>query len=173
MKLIEALKLIKEQQKKAEDLRVKVRTFCADLDFETPTYTDQRAQVTQWIQAHHDILKDILGLRLQIQRTNLATDVEIEIGGKHVKKSIAEWVHRRRDLAELEMEMWRGLTDRNLKEGHLPSSAPGGAQREVKLRRYYDPATRDTMLELFRSEPAVIDRTLEVVNATTDLVEAA
>lgn len=167
------MKLIKELQVKAEDLRGKVKQYCADLDFETPMYPDQRKQVSEWIQSHSDVLKEILGLRVNIQRTNLATQVEMEIGGKLVTKTIAEWIHRRRDLATAELSMWQGLTDKNLKESQiLPSTAPGLTQREIKLRRYYDPSERDNKIELYRSEPGIIDRTLEVVNATTELLVA-
>jgi hypothetical protein len=171
MKLIEGMKLIKELQEKAEDLRGKVTKHCADLDFETAPYPDQRTQISKWIQAHNDILKNILQLRVNIQRTNLATSVEIEIDGEHVTKTIAEWIHRRRDLAGLELKMWQGLTDRNLQEGKLPSSQ-GGEATAVKLRRYYEPAERDAKIMVYRAEPGIIDRTLEVVNATTELLVA-
>lgn len=171
MKLIEAMKKLKDLNVKAEDLRKKVSMNCADLTIETPLYgADQKATVDGWIQAHSDLLKEILRLRLAIQRTNLSTSVVIQIDGKAVSKSIAEWIHRRRDLAKLEMDMWAKLGDRGLKEQNL-QTAPGGPVTEVRLRRYYDPAQRDAKLELYRSEPSIIDATLEVSNAVTDLIE--
>jgi hypothetical protein len=172
MKIIQAMKQLKELTVKAEDLREKVGKFCADLTIETPTYPDQRATVMGWIQAHGDIVKRISELKLAIQRTNLATNVTIELDGKQVTKPIAAWIHRRRDLATLEHAMWSKLSDRNLKEQNL-QTAPGGAVTEVRIRRYFDPAERDSRRELYRSEPSTIDATLEVVNATTDLLEAA
>ena len=72
------------------------------------------------------------------------------------------------DLATLENTMWTKLTDRNLKEQNL-QTAPGGPVTEVRIRRYYDPKERDAKLELYRSEPSIIDATLEVVNATTEI----
>jgi hypothetical protein len=173
MKLIEAMKQIKSLTAKAEDLRKKVAQYCADLDFETPTYgtaDEQRETVKGWIQSHSDVLKEILRLRVAIQRTNLATPVTLTLGEKTVTKSIAEWIHRRRDLATLELESWKALTDRNLKEGQFKTTA--GDVRDMKIRRYYSPAERDRHLEWFRSEPLTIDATLEVVNAVTDLIEA-
>lgn len=89
MKLIEAMKKLKDLNVKAEDLRKKVGLNCADLTLETPLYgADQKATVDGWIQAHSDILKEILGLRVAIQRTNLATQVAIQIDGKAVTKSL-------------------------------------------------------------------------------------
>lgn len=174
MKIIEAMKQLKELARKSDDLCAKVSQHCADLDFETPLYgtsAEQAATVKGWIQSQHDILKEGLRLRTAIQRTNLATSVTITLGDKAVTKTIAEWIHRRRDLANTELKMWRSLGDRNLKEGQIPSSVPGGQARDVKIRRYYDPRERDAMVTLFASEPGTIDASLEVINATTDLIE--
>jgi len=169
MKLIEAMKKIKDLQRKTADLRDKVQKNCAHLNIETPTYGDkQREQVNQWLQAHRDIVQEIAGLRTDIQRTNLATFVSIELGDKQVTKTIAEWIHRRRDLAKEDMLAYQVLTDRNLQEGLMQDSF--GNKTTVKIVRNYDPADRDKMLEMFRSEPGKIDATLEVVNAVTDVI---
>lgn len=169
MKIIQAMKRLKDLKAKGEDLREKVGRFCADLTMETPTYPDQKQQIREWIQAHHDILKEILGLRESIQRTNLATSVSIDLDGKPVTKSIAAWVHRRKDLAMMEMAMWQKLGDRGLREQNVQTSQ-GGNITEIRIRRYFDPSEKDRKVELYRSEPLVIDATLEVINATTDLV---
>lgn len=169
MKIIEAMKQIKDLQRKADDLKRKIGAHSADLDFETPLYENQKGQVAEWLQAHSDILKEVLRLRIAIQRTNLETMVTITVGGKAVTKCIAEWIHRRRDLAGEEYKAWSQLTDRGLKEGTITQST--GQLKEVKIRRYFDPLTRDQKIDEFRSEPHNIDATLEVVNAITDLIE--
>lgn len=169
MKLIEALKKMQDLQKKADDLREKVSKHSAYLSYETPVYSDQKKQVSEWIQAHGDILKEILRLRIAIQKTNLAVDVTIEIDGEPVTKTIAEWIHRRRDLAASEEKMWRQLTDRGLKEGVLKQST--GENITVTIVRCYDPEKRDKNIDLFNSEPTTIDAKLETVNAVTDLIE--
>ena len=172
MKIIEGMKKIKDLQRKADDLQRKVKENCALLSFETPPYgKDQQLQVAKWSQAHGDILQEILDIRLRIQSTNLCTPVTINIGEQHVTKSIAAWIHRRRDLANKQCEMYMSLTDRGLKEGALPSSTKDGESKEVKIVRFFDPASRDKMIDIYRSEPSLIDATLEVVNATTDLIE--
>jgi len=168
MKIIEAMKKIKDLQIKADDLRKKVSTYCADQTIETPVYGDnQEKQVKEWIQSYGDIIKEILKLRIGIQRTNLGTRVTIELGGKQVTKSIAEWIHRRRDLAEYDKSIWSVLGDRGLREGIIKTST--GESQEVKIRRYYNPKERDEKIELYRSEPSIIDSTLEVTNAVTDI----
>lgn len=169
MKIIEAMKKIKDLQVKAEDLRQKIGKHCADLSFETPLYPDQRVVVAGWLQAHSDILKEILRLRFAIQKTNIATSVVVVLGESNVTKTIAEWIHRRRDLAKLDQGAWASLGDRGLKEGQTQTTQ--GEKMDVKIRRYFDPLERDKKVDLYRSEPSVIDATLEVTNAITDLIE--
>jgi len=169
MKLIEALKKIKELQKKAEDLRNLVKNHCARSSLETDKYPEQAKKVAGWIQSHSDILKEILRLRVAIQKTNLNTNVTIELGGKGVTKTIAEWIHRRRDLATEELSMWNCLTDRGVVEGM--GKVPTGDTVEVKIVRFYDPSERDNKKELYQAEPITIDSKLEVTNAITDLIE--
>lgn len=169
MKIIEGLKGIKELQRKAEDLRKKVRDYSAHLSNETPVYQNQKQQVSEWLQAHSDILREILSLRIRIQKTNLATPVTIEVGGVQVTKSIAEWIHRRKDLAGLEEQGWKGLTDRGLRETSIREST--GQVTEIKIVRCYEPKERDNKLDVYSNEPSLIDGKLEVVNAVTDLLE--
>lgn len=169
MKIIEAMKKIKDLSRKADDLKEKVGTYCADLDCETPTYPDQKRQVSEWLQAHGDIIKEISQLRYAIQKTNIETQVHIIIDGKTVTKSICEWIHRRKDLAKNEEAMWRKLNDKGLKEGYINKLTPNSPETIVKRRLYFDPAERDKKIEVFRSEPSIIDSTLEITNAVTDL----
>lgn len=169
MKLIEALKKVKDLSKKAEDLQEKIAKYSAYLNYETPAYENQKGQVKEWIQGHSDVLKEILRLRIAIQKTNLETEVSIQLNGKAVKKCIAEWIHRRRDLAGMEMQAWRSLTDRGLKEGTVQQST--GEKMEVKIIRCYDPKERDEKVLIYSEEPSLIDAQLEVVNAVTDLIE--
>jgi hypothetical protein len=169
MKLIEGLKQIKDLLRKAEDLRKKIAANSAYLNYETPLYPDQKKQVSEWLQAHGDLLKEICRLRVAIQRTNLETETTIQLNGRPVTKSIAEWIHRRRDLANLDRDAWQRLTDRGLKEGIAPQST--GQQIEVKIIRCYDPAVRDEKIMALSSEPTIIDSHLEIVNAVTDIKE--
>jgi len=169
MKLIEALKKVKYLQKKADDIKEKIGKHSADLDYETPVYADQRSQVTSWIQGYTDILKDISHLQYAIQKTNLEKQVKIKLGDNVVEKSITEWILRRRTLAKQELSMYKMLTDKNLREGNVQFS--GGQVVPAKIRRYYDPVERDKKLEELTTEPHEIDATLEIVNATTDLID--
>ena len=172
MKLIEALKQIGDLQRKASDLRDLVKQNCALSNVETPSYgtvEQQRKKIKSWIQAHSDIMKEILRLSVAVLKTNLETKVTIEIDGKNIEKTISEWIYRRRSLANGEFQMWDMLTDRGIVEGM--HKGPSGDTFELKIVRFYDPETRDHMKAVFSSEPTIIDGKLEVINAVTDLIE--
>lgn len=173
MKLIEGMKLKKELVVKAADLRKKIAEECSGYDIHTPTYgtaEQQSAQLRSWLQAHQDIVKQIRKLAVAIQKTNLATSVTMPLGGEQVTLSIAEWILRRRELASQELAAWEALTDGKRKEQAVKN--PDGSLSVAKVVRYYDPLLRDKMVDAFKHEPGVIDRTLEVVNATTELLGA-
>jgi hypothetical protein len=168
MKIIEGMKEVKRLEEKVEDLKKKIGTFCADMSIETPMYPDQTGQIKEWLQSCHDSLKEAERIRLAINKTNLATPVTIEVGGVKVEKSIAAWIIRRRLYANQEQSIWTTLGDKGLREGIAKNSA--GENIEVKIRRYYDPKMKDQKVNEYREEPNLIDRTLEVVNAVTDLI---
>jgi hypothetical protein len=181
MMIIEGMKKIKDLQQKAADLREKVKAHGADLDIQEPVYENQKDKVEGWIQAHTDLMKEIVDLRVRIMRTNIATYVTVRLGDKDVIKSIAEWVVRRGNkrepgLWQHDYQLWAGLTEqaiaqRGLKDGQL-TLVPGTQPVAVKLRRYFDVNVRDAALDLYRSEANVIDAALEVANATTELLSS-
>lgn len=172
MKLIEAMKQRKDLQKKAEDLRQKIGQYSAHSSIESPVYgTEQGAIVKGWVQAHQDIVKQMRNLSIAIQKTNLTTKVSMTIAGETVELSVAEWILRRRELAGMEAAVWNAMNDRQVKTGTILAS-DGKTQQAVQVIRYYDPVQRDKMVDAFTHEPSQIDARLEVVNATTELIDA-
>lgn len=170
MKLIEAMKRVKLNEEKIAELQSRIASASAHLSIENPVYPDQSGKVKEWVQSCTDLTQECVRLLLAIQRTNLTTSVTIELGEKQVTKTIAEWVWRRRKYAAVDMATWQKLTDRGLKEGI--TGTPGGGQITLSITRYYDPYQRDGKITLYREEPSRIDMALEIVNATTDLLEA-
>jgi hypothetical protein len=170
MKIIEAMKQVARNKDKISDLQLKIQQNSAHLSHETSPYgTDVAAKITEWAQSCEDLVQENIRLLIAIQRTNLATKVKLELGGKQVEKSIAEWVWRRREYALIDQNTWSKMTDRNLREGKVDTST--GVAIEVRIVRNYDPNRRDKKLAEYQDEPKLINSTLEVINATTDLVE--
>lgn len=169
MKIIEALKQLKDLERKARDLTDKIGKHCADMDYEQPIYSDQRTQIQSWLQSQRDVVREICRLKFCIQKTNVNTRVVIVLDGNNVERSITEWIERRRTLAALERQAWQALNNRGLKDLRLQQSA--GQIVDAKVRYYYDPVQRDRMVEALSAEPALINAKLEIINATTDLME--
>lgn len=178
MKLIEGLKLQKDLQRKIDNLQAKIAKHASYSSLERPVYADathpddpttQKKQVESWIQSIADTVKLISTLRLRVQYTNLVTPVTIEVGGNQVTKTIAEWIHWRRDFADILHKTYSQLTDKNLREGITTNSQ--GEKVQVNIVRCYNPATRDALMEEYRGMRYKVDSTLEIVNATTDMVE--
>lgn len=169
MKIIEALKQTKDLVRKANDICEKVKHFSADMDYETAIYPDQKSQVSEWIQAYKDIVREIGRLKFCIQKTNVTTRITINIDGNDITKSISEWIERRKTLATMEKQVWTALTNRGLKDLRLQQSA--GQIVDAKVRYYYDAKLKDRMTEILSAEPSLIDGKLEIVNAITDLIE--
>ena len=171
MKIIEAMKRVKLNTEKIGDLQTKIGNCSANLSHETPLYGNETAsKIKEWAQSCDDLTQENIRLLCAIQRTNLQTTVSIELSGKTVTKNIAEWVWRRRTYAAIDQNTWSKMTDRNLKEGSVNTST--GVTMAITLVRQYDPVKRDEMIAMYRSEPHLIDSALEVVNATTELIEA-
>lgn len=170
MKVIEAMKKVKYNDVKLLDLRTKIGSHCANLSVESPVYGDETDhKVKEWIQSCTDITQECVRLLCAIQKTNLQTQVTIELGGKSVTKSVAEWVWRRRKFVQHDLATWKSLTDRGLQSGAAKSST--GIDLKIELKRWYDPVKRDEMVNIYSAEPGLIDAALEISNAVTDLIE--
>lgn len=177
MKLIEGMKETKHTLRKMEDMRKKISTYCADLDVMQPTYGSaeaQKAKVSEWLQSHHDLALKLTKLKKDILRTNLATTIAIKVGGTDVPRTITEWVIRRREIINLEVNALSALTDRDLAQRGLRtlgSREEADKLKNARVRFYYDASERDKQLEILKEERESIDKALEIANATTDLME--
>jgi len=169
MKIIEAMKKVKENRRKIEDLKSKIKKNAARLSYETSQYDAPEKKVKEWLQSCNDLSVDCVNLLERINKTNISTNVEITIGGKNVTRSIAGWIYRRREFATIDLDVWKSLTDNGLKDGFAKTAS--GEEMEVKLIRHFNPDQRDKKIEEFSEEPYLIDSRLEVVNAITDILD--
>jgi hypothetical protein len=186
MKIVQAIKTIKDIQKQIDDLMGKVHEYSSDEDDQNPVYgsvDEQTKQIASWMQAIRDLNAEIERLDLCIKRTNVVTMVTIKLGDKEITKPIASWIKRgqssigkrgnkRLSLSESDLKAWQILRENT---GRSETKVVKGKNQEdivVKFRRYWDPKKRDEMTKLYSSEPSIIDGVLEEINATTDLIES-
>lgn len=170
MKIIEALKKIKYLTTKAADYRQKISLYSADMDFDQPPFPDMKGKVSELLQGHSDIIKEICNLKHRVQKTNCLHNLSIELNGNVVVKTLYEWIQRRRELSALELSAWNGLTDKGLSDKQYQQTT--GAVGLIKMRRYYDPAEKAKKIDQLKYEPVAIDAALEMANCTVDLLEA-
>lgn len=176
MKIIEGMRLVKENKEKIADLTKKVSQYSANTSFDKPAYGtshgDTKKQITSWLQSIHDLTLNNIKVLNDIAYTNLVTKVDIQLGEVTVTKSIAAWIWRRREYAAMDFKAWQQLTDKGLKPGFAQNSSPGVEPMKIEVVLNYDTAEKDAKLALYHSEAHRINSTLEVVNATTDLLTA-
>lgn len=169
MKLIEGLKTLKLHQKKIVEIQALIALNSARKSIEKSAYKDPTAQVAAWIASSESHNFEAERLTRRIQLTNLSTQVTVTLNGQAITKSISEWVYRRRYGAPNALKTYRMLTDRNLKPEVMKQN--DGSLLEIDVVRHFDSEHRDKMLSLYHDEPTIIDMALEIVNATTDLME--
>lgn len=167
MKVIEALKEVKRLREKIYDLGSKIAQNSAYREDMKTEYDDPKTQIQSWQTQIHQATDRMESLLTRISYTNLRVSVSIEIGGKTITKSIAAWIYRRRELAQLDLRAWQTCTNRNLSVA---------IDRKDNDKIYpvilnYNAKTRDQKIEEYESEPGLIDARLETINATLDLYE--
>lgn len=172
--IIQALKKMKSLKEEVEQTRQLLAAHCADYANESPVYETvekQKAQVSAWLQSIEDKLQAYTALALRVKYTNLMTQVTIylEDGARKLTLPLEEWIIMRREIAPIKQTVFSSVGDRSLKDKEVRTSA--GGTETVQVRRYYDPVCRDTALMRAKSLPALIDSHLEVVNATTPLLQ--
>ena len=171
LKLTQGLKLQKSMISDIAQLEALVTKHSADFENETPLLGDaskQCAQVAAWAQSARQLENDLEWLNLRIQKTNNATLVTVELAGKQVTKPLTSWIHRRQKGCDRMTSLEQAHNDRGLKEQSIRNSS--GVTETMKIRRYYDPQAQAQRIMDAKREKSLIDSTLEVVNATTDLL---
>ena len=136
MKIIEALKLIKANKKKVEDLIAKIASNSAFLSNQTSPYGDAattKRQVDGWLDSVRQILRDNEVLTQKIHKTNNTVEVSIAIGAHTTTKTIDEWLTRRESGVELQLQAYASLTDRRLKEEFI--AQPDGSRIPITIVR--------------------------------------
>lgn len=172
MKIIEAMRKIKTLDERLSGLVIKIREHSSDNGEGEPVYItvqDQVNKIKEWVQCYKDTVKEIERLRVAIQRTNIAVEVPVTMSDDSiVKKTIAAWIHRRRDLSKKDAHAWEALRCPHKPRAVLETDGKGAC---INPRRYYDMNGRDSMLAILQAEPNCIDAALEIANATTDIIE--
>jgi hypothetical protein len=168
MTLIEAMKEQKLILKKIEKNTVRIAELSSKLDSEKPIYAteaDQRKAINELAQSNEDLAMRYMQLRAQRDYTNMFTYVAMN--GKEY--SISELVLLRQKLGKLIISTYEAMSDKAA-EAKL-SSRMYASSTNAKVERLYDEETRMNKLNDWQDFIGRIDARLEVVNATTQLMD--
>ena len=158
MKIIEALKEIKLIEKKIEENGKLVFKYSSQPDnIKLPFETEeqQKKEIRNLDQSTKDLIENMIILNKRISITNLK--VQVEINGE--TRSIQEWILYRRKIYTLYMNFYE-----NMKVGRFT------VEKDVKINTFFDERSKVDSIRRIEDTYHHIDRRLEVINATTDLL---
>lgn len=166
MKLIEAMKELKLIIKKMESNNEQVVKLSSILSNEKPlvgsSIEDQKKEVNALIQSNEDLFDNYLKLKLAIEKTNTTTSVTIN----DKTLTITEWLTFRRNASEASRIYL--LVNTSAAQGRL--SRINNSDKTIEVLPCFDEKIINTKKMEMIDILGKIDWTLEVVNATTDLV---
>ncbi|HUX08323.1 MAG TPA: hypothetical protein VMX35_13540 [Acidobacteriota bacterium] len=174
MKLIEAMKELRLIHKRMSRNTDDITMYASLPSTEKPHFgsdEEQRKEVISKVQANLDLFKRYLQLKRRIELTNLSTIIEIDAK----KYSLAELLVIRGarqglGLGEYILDTFRAMNDENA-ETRMRNAAPGPGGERPHTVRFYDERKKNELLREWDDFIDKIDGKLEVVNATTDIVE--
>ena len=168
MKIVEGLKRLRVIEKRLAANRESITRYSSMVSTEKPlfeTEDKQRKEVTSLIQSCNDLVSEYLKTKKQIEQTNLK--ITVEIGG--VSHTISDLLTLKRKLSNLMIKTYYALNDTAGESRLRNASTVEGKTPHVV--RFYKEESRNEGLRLWQDLYDNIESRLEVINATTDLVE--
>jgi len=169
MKIIEGLKKLKVIEKRMEKNRNQITQYASMVSIERPIFNteeNQRKEVASLIQANNDLLKEYLDLKGKIEKTNFT--FKVEMGG--VMYTISDLLVIKRKLAKVMMQTYEALNN-SAGQSRIRNVSIGAGERSPQVVLFYDEKAKLAGLDVWQDLYNNIDSRLEVINATTDLVE--
>lgn len=170
MKIIEALKELPLIEKKIAKNIQQIQQYSSEADngHMSLPFGDaekQAKEVDSLVQSTNDLVSRSATLRRVLALTNAT--IHVEIGG--VSRTISEWIsYRERGFAN-QLNALRALND-SIAKGNL-NKVGFDEQEGIKIARFYDEKDRNEKVLAVEDIQGQLDARLEMVNATTNLVE--
>ena len=168
MKIIEGMKRLRVIEKRMESQERAITEYSSKLSTEMPrfrTKEDQAKEVASLIQSNNDLCAEYLKTKRSIEYTNLKVTVELQ--GKSY--CISDLLVIKRKLSKMMVATYRSLND-CMAQSRL-RNAPKFDGETPKVEVLYDEREKLENIRKWQDLEDAIDSRLEVVNATTDLVE--
>lgn len=169
MKIIEAMKELKVILKRMNKNKELINEYAALPDNERLHFgskDNQAKEIKKLIQANVDLANNYLNLKTRIEYTNLMTKVEID--GKEY--TISEMLVLKRVLAKMLIQTFNALNDSQASM-RVRSGSRSSSEKTPVIEKFYDETEKTSGQRKWDDLYHTIDSRLEVVNATTDLLE--
>jgi hypothetical protein len=166
MKIVEALKEMKVILKRMDKNSKQITEYAALPDNERlhfGTKEAQKKEIKGLIQANIDLATNYINLKQRIEKTNLATKVEIN----GVTYTISEMLIYKRTLAKVLVNTFKALNDG---QARLRVVQARGEKQPI-IEKFYDETDKNNGERMWDDLYHTIDSRLEVINATTELVD--
>jgi hypothetical protein len=172
MKIIEALKEFPLLEKRIEKNIELVQKYSSELDLGKAEYTfgsneNQTKEVTSLLQSTDDLIARRAKLRRALAVTN--AKIKVTILGK--ERTITEWIEYREKGCDLQVKALNALNDKTASLQLQANQGKLDLAAGVRVVRFYDEKEKNEKANKLMEEKSVIDASLEIVNATTDLTE--
>lgn len=173
-KLVEALKERKLISKKLEGVIEKIQKYSSITSVEKPAFDDefeQKKQVQSLVQSGLDLLKRFDELKTSIDKTNLQTMFRIPKGiiMKEHEISLSEaltYKQKYKDYQNIFKSLNRNTADAKLRQ--ILQNSDGTRAYSIQL---FDEEFKNNWEKDLQMKLDYIDSHLEMLNATTDLIE--
>lgn len=169
MKIVEALKTQKRIEDRINRNNKQITQYSSKLNTEKSYFENeeiQKKEVESLIQSSHDLVNRYLWLKRCIDHTNLNTFIVID-GNKYC---ITDLLNMKRKTIEYILSSYKALND-NLAQNRLISMRQNADAKTIQIERLYDERFKNEKIAYWQDLYDNIDSRLEVINATTDLIE--
>ncbi len=170
MKIIEAMKQIKINERKINQNREEITRYSSAINTEKPLFANenqQREAVKELLQANTDLVKRNMKLKKAIEKTNLEVKVTIE----GTEWSLSEFLMLNRKYAKMMMDTYAAQND---SAGEMRLRTVGSMKdsegKTPHVVRFYDEKKKNEGRKEWMDLADSITTRLEVINATTELI---
>ncbi len=169
MKIVEGIKKLKLIEKKIDDNTRKIEMYSSMVSTERPFFEDEKTQkkeVEALIQSNNDLVLEYLKLKRRIEQTNLTVTAEFD----GIKYTLSDLLVMKRRLGNKLIETYSALNTRHA-DGRIRQAPAEMDGKKAQVVRMYDENKKNENLQRLMELVSNIDARLEVVNATTDLLD--
>lgn len=170
MKIIEALKELPLIDKKIQKNIAQIQQYSSEadnghMDLPFGTADEQAKEVASLVQSTNDLADRSANIRRVLSLTNAT--VAVEISG--VTRSITEWIAYRTNGFSHQIRALQAMND-SIAKANL-NKVGFDEEKGVRIARFYNEKDRNEKTAALEALQGQLDARLEMVNATTDLVE--